>query len=124
MALAMQIFRLAGDIAGFLLGVPHPLNLDLLALVAFGPQRLAQPSLVGGDQARGRAQYHRRRTVIALPPYPPRAGKIALEAQDVFHLRPAPAIDALIVIADHTDIAALARQQFQPEILDDIGVLI
>ena len=74
--------------------------------IAFGPQRLAEAALVGGDQARSRAQDRGRRAVIALQPDDFGAGKIALEAQDVFHLRAAPAIDRLIVVAHDADIAA------------------
>ncbi len=50
--------------------------------------------------------------------------EIAFETQDVFHFRAAPGIDRLIVIADHAEIAIFAREQPQPEILRDIGVLI
>ena len=52
------------------------------------------------------------------------AGEVALEAQDVVHLGPAPAIDRLIVVAHAADIARRGRQQPQPQILGDIGVLI
>ena len=56
MVLAMQVFGLGGDIAGLFLGIPHALTRIFSPGFAFGPQRLAQPALVGGDQARGRAQ--------------------------------------------------------------------
>jgi hypothetical protein len=114
---------------GFLLRVVHALHLDFFAGLAIGPQRLAKPSLIRRDQARGRAQDRGRRTVIALQADHLRAGEIALEAQDVFDLRAAPAIDRLVVVAHHADITAptianRARQQLQPQILDNIRVLI
>ena len=83
-----------------------PCDLDLLAGSPSVHKRLAQPALVGGDQAGGRAQDGRRGAVIALQPDDLGAGEIALEAQDVFHLRAAPAIDGLVVVAHHADIAA------------------
>ena len=55
-------------------------------------------------------------------------GEILLEAQDVAHLGATPAIDALVVVADAAEILlarrASLRDQAQPEILRDIGVLI
>ncbi len=65
-----------------------------------------------------------RRAVIALEPHDLRARKILLEAQNVFDFRTAPAIDALIVVADAADIATALRDQAQPEILRDVRVLI
>jgi hypothetical protein len=53
-----------------------------------------------------------------------RAGEIALEPEDVADLGAAPAVDGLIVIADAADVAMLAREQAQPQILRDIGVLV
>ena len=106
MSLAVQVLGIARHAARFFLGVPHALDADFLARIALGPQRLAEPALVGGDEARGRAQDRRGRAVIAFEPDDLRAGKIAFEAQDIFHLRAAPAIDRLIVVAHHAKIAA------------------
>ena len=64
-----------------------------------------EAALVGSNQSGGRAQYRRRRTIVALQPDDLGAGKVALEAQDVFHFRAAPAIDRLVVVADDADIA-------------------
>ena len=124
MPVAMQLFGVGGHGARFLFGVPHALHLDLLAWVAFGPQCLAQAALVGGDQAGCRAEDRGRRTVIPFEADDFRTWKIALEAQDVFHFRAAPGIDRLIVVAHDTDIAGAARQQLEPQILDDIGILV
>ena len=69
-----------------------------------GPQRLAQPALVVGDQAGGRAQDVRGRAVVALQPDDLGAGEILLEAQDVVDLGAAPAVDRLVVVADAADV--------------------
>ena len=123
-ALAMLVFGIAGDIAGFFFGVPNAGNADFLAGLALGPQRLAQPALVGFDQAGRRAQNRWRAAVVAFQPDDLGAGKVALEAQDVFHFGAAPAIDGLVVIAHHADIARALGQQVQPQILDHVGVLV
>ena len=89
-----------------------------------GAQRLAEPALVLGDEARGGAENMRRRAVIALEPDDLGAGKILLEAQDVVDLGAAPAIDRLVVVADAADVVVALGEQPQPEILRDVGVLI
>ena len=50
--------------------------------------------------------------------------KIALETQDVVHLGPAPAVDRLVVVADAAQVLPTLRQQPQPEVLRDVGVLV
>ena len=99
----LQLLGLVGDSARFLFSVPHALHSDLFAGVAFGPQRLAEAALVGGDEPRRRTVCGRR-AVIAFEANDFGAGKIALETQNVFDLRAAPAIDRLIVVAHAADI--------------------
>ena len=76
------------------------------------------------DEMRGGGENMSGRAVIALEPHDLRAGKILLETQDVLDLGAAPAIDALIVVADAADIVAPLRDQPQPQILRGVGVLI
>ena len=76
------------------------------------------------DQAGGGGQDRRGGAVIALQPDDAGAGEILLEAQDVLHLGAAPGIDRLVVVADAADVLAVLRQQAQPEILDQVGVLV
>ena len=66
----------------------------------------------------------RRGAVVLLQPDHLRPLEILLEAQDVAHLGPAPAIDRLVVVAHAADVAMPAGQEPQPEILRDVGVLI
>ncbi len=77
-----------------------------------------------GDEAGGSAQDMAGGAVVALEADDLRAGKIALEAQDVADLGAAPAIDRLVVIAHAAEIAPALGQQAQPEILRDIGILV
>ena len=120
----MEILDLLADPAGLGLAVPMPDQADLQAVLGIGPERLAQPALVRGNQPRGRAQDLRGGTIVLFQPDHLRARKILLEAQDIADLGPAPAIDRLVVIADAADIAMGLRQQPQPQILGDVGILI
>lgn len=52
-----------------------------------------------------------------------RAGEIVEEALDVLHLRAAPAVNGLIVIADDHHLAGIARQQADPRVLNVVGIL-
>ena len=95
-----------------------------LARLALGPQRLAEARAVVRDQARGGAQDVPGRAVIALQPHHLGAREVLLEAQDVADLGAAPAVDRLVVVADAGDVAVPLRQQPQPQVLGDVGVLV
>src|SRR6185369_7111761 len=123
-ALALQRLDLLADEAGLLVAVPQAAHGQLVALVLLGPQRLAEPPAVVRDEAGGGAEDVVSRAVVALQPDDAGAGKVALEAQDVADLGAAPAIDRLVVVADAADVAVALRQQPEPEILADIGVLV
>src|SRR3546814_12521352 len=46
------------------------------------------------------------------------------EAQDVADLGATPAVDRLVVVADAAEVAVALRQEAQPEVLRDVGVLV
>ena len=91
-----------------------------------GEERLPEPALVVRDQARGSGEDVAGRAVVAFEPDHDSAGEIALEAQDVVHLRAAPAVDRLVVVADAAEVRLriALRQEPQPQILRDVGVLV
>ena len=62
--------------------------------------------------------------VVAFEPDHLGAGEVALVAQDVVHFGAAPAVDRLVVVADAADVVRALGQKTQPQILDDVGVLI
>ena len=64
------------------------------------------------------------RAIVALEPDHLRAGKVLLEAQDVVDVGAAPAVDRLVVVADAAQVAVGLGEQPEPEILDDVGVLV
>ena len=88
------------------------------------PQGFAQPPLIGGNHPRRSRKNMRGGAVILLQPHHMRAGEILLEAQDITHLGPAPAIDRLVIIPHTADVFMAACQQAQPQVLRDIGILI
>ena len=106
---ALQLFDLLADGARFLFRIPGAGDRDFLARRLVGAQRLAQTSLVMGDQVRGGGEDVAGGAVVALQADDFGAGKIVLEAQDVVHLGAAPAVDRLIVIADAADVFEHAR---------------
>ena len=121
---AAQPLHLVANHPRLVLAVPDAAYVHLLAAVALGPQRLAEPAAIVGDQPGGGCENVRRRTVVALQPDHPRARKIALEAQDVADLGAAPGIDRLVVVADAAEIAMPLRQCPKPQILRDVGILV
>src|SRR3546814_2486429 len=76
------------------------------------------------DQAGSGGEDMRRRTVVALEPDDAGAREILLEAQDVADLGATPAVDRLVVVADAAEVAVALRQEAQPEVLRDVGVLV
>ncbi len=124
LALALQRFDLVTDPARLLLGIPDRAQPHLLALVGLGPERLAEPALVVSDQPGRSREDVRRRAVVLLEPDDLGAGKVLFEAQDVADLGAAPAVDRLIIVADAAEIAVALRQEPEPEVLGDVGVLV
>ena len=52
-----------------------------------------------------------------------RVGKVPAKAADDPHVRTAPAIDRLIVVAHHAEVASRARERAHEAILSEVGVL-
>ena len=124
---AAQRLDALADHAGFFVGVPQPDHGDLfpvLGVGSAGTQCLAEPALVMRDQARGGGEDRGGGAVVGLQPDDLRAGKILLEAQDVFHLGAAPGVDRLIVVSHAADIAMRLCKEPQPQVLDQVGVLV
>ena len=124
MALALQVLDPVGDRARLFLAVPHAGEGELVAAFCSRPQGLAEAAVVAGDQVGRGGEDRRGRAIVLLQPDHRRAGKIFLETQDVLDLGAAPTVDRLVVVADAADVAVLLRQQPQPEILGDVGILI
>src|SRR5215213_3608921 len=109
MPLALKLLDLLADGTGFLFGIPRAGDGDFLARDVLGAQRFAEPALVVGNQMRGGGEDVAGGAVVALETDNLGARKIVVEAQDVVHLRPAPAVDGLVVVADAADVFLLFR---------------
>ena len=92
MALALELLDVLADDARFLLVVPAAFDLDRLAEIAVGAERLAEPPLVMGDQPGGRAEDVPGRAVVALEPDDLGAGEVGLESENVVDLGAAPSM--------------------------------
>ena len=101
-----------------------PVTVGFSPIGGVGEQRLAEPPLIVGDEPGRDREDVPARAVVALEPDHLRAGEVALEAQDVVHVRAAPAVDRLVVVADAAQVPARLRQQPEPQVLDDVGVLV
>ena len=117
-------FDLVGDPQGFVFGVGSFVQRDLVALARLGPEPFADALGVVGDHGAGGFQDVLGRAVVLLQADGDRARKIALEVEDVADIRPAPAVDGLVLVADHGDVVAIAGQQAHQIVLAAIGVLI
>ncbi len=51
-------------------------------------------------------------------------GVVGLEVEDVAQVRSAPAVDRLVVIADHRQVAVLLGEELDPQVLGTVGVLV
>src|SRR5439155_20293079 len=101
---ALELLDLLADRARLFLGIPARGDFDLLAWLVLGPQRLAEPTLVMGDEMRSGGEDVSGRAIVALEPNDFGAGKIVLEAKNVVDLGATPAVDRLVVVADAADV--------------------
>src|ERR1700690_4127134 len=92
-------------------------------LPAGRPQRLAQPGGVVRDQCVRALEYGGARAVVLFEAEQPGLGKILAELLQVLDSRSAPAIDRLVVVADHERRTLAAYQQSDPRVLNRVRVL-
>ena len=100
-----QALDLAGDPLGLLLLVERLEPLDRHAALVLGPELLVGPPLVARDHGVGRVEDQLRRAVVLLELDDRRVRVVALEVEDVLDVRPAPAVDRLVVVAHDAQVA-------------------
>ncbi len=88
-----------------------------------GPQGLGVALAVLRDHRVGRVEDDAGRAVVLLELDHRRVGVIAVEAEEVFRLGAAPAVDRLVVIPDDAQVAAHACQVPHQGVLHAVGVL-
>ena len=99
-------------------------QLDLRAALQVGPQRLLLAVLVVGDDRRRRVEDHLGRSVVLLEPDDLRIGEVGLEVHDVAQVGAAPLVDRLIGVADDGEVAMLAGDLLDQQVLRPVGVLV
>ena len=104
----LELLDFLADGAGFFLRVPAAGDLYLFTQHVLGAQRLAKAAFVVGDEVGGGGENVPGAAIVALEANDLGAGKVMIEAQDVIDLRPAPAVDRLVVIAHAADVLGVA----------------
>jgi hypothetical protein len=107
---------------------------ERLALRVGRAERLALPLNVLRDHTVRGVQDSLRRAVVLLQPHEARGLEVLLEVQDVADVGPAPAVDRLVVVADHEEVAPAGfrrlrtrlrrRQQLEEDVLRVVRVLV
>ena len=122
---AVEVRHHAGDDkVRLVLLVEHGLDGHLFAAARVGPERLAlAPDVVLNDGVR-RVKNILRGTVVLLETDRARTLVFLFKIQDVGDVRAAEAIDALVVVADHADVAMAVRKQPHQLVLHPVRVLI
>ena len=99
-------------------------TLDELAARVVGPELLVLAVLVARDHRVGGVEDELRRAVVLLQLHDRGVGIVALEVEDVAHVGAAPAVDGLVVVAHHAEVAVLLRERLDPQVLGAVGVLV
>ena len=95
---------------------------DLVAVAVFGEQFFVEPLNIAFDNFIGDFQNIGRGTVVLFQ-LVQSAFKVVLKRENVFNVRAAPCVDALILVADCKDISVLARKNFCNIVLNDVSIL-
>ncbi len=93
MSLALQLFNVFADDAGFFFAVPETSQRDLFAFVHFCPKGFTKSALIRGNEPGRGTQNMGRGSVILFQTDDFGAGEVLFKAQDVVDLCAAPAID-------------------------------
>src|ERR1035437_216553 len=113
-----------GDEQRLVFGVVARVEADQVAGVGIGPEHLALARLVILHHRARRRQNVLRRAVVLLQTNGLGVGIVVFEVQDILDVGAAPAIDRLVFVAHHADIAMLFGQQAHQVVLRAVGVLI
>jgi len=111
------------DVFGFLFVIRGGEQLDFLALPLLGKQLFARAVGVAVNHRHGSVQDALGRAVVLFQQNGLGVLEVALKALDVAIIRAAPAVDRLVFIANHIQIAVLLRQAAQNGILGEVGIL-
>ena len=115
---------LAGHPARLLVLVGQLGELHRLAVGAFGPEPLGPALAIALDHRVGGGEDRLGGAVVLLQLDHRGVGEVVLEIEDVADVGVAEAVDRLIVVADHHQVAVLGGEQLQQPVLGVVGVLV
>ena len=118
------LLDLAGDPAALVTLVGGHVHVDLLAVLLVGEQLLHLAMLVVRDDGVGRGQNVAHAAVVLFQLHRGALRIVLLELQDVADIGAAPAVNGLVVVAYHHDVAVLLGQKARDLVLRMVGVLI
>ena len=121
---ALETLDLPRDELSLVLLVVRLQEDDLGPAGPVGPEALFLPRGVVPDDRPRRVEDPLRRTVVLLELHHGRARVVALEVEDVPHVRSAPAEHALVVVADDRQVLVEAGQVTEEDVLGAIRVLV
>ena len=124
LALRHQLPNLLANPCRFFPLIARPIQADALARSLLRPKRFILSVCVECNHLIGGIQNICGRTVVLFELDDLRIRKILFKIEDIADIRAAPAIDGLIVIADHAKVAALRCQQPDKHILRVVRILI
>ncbi len=119
----MQAQDLAGDPVRLVALVLGAVARDGSAAVADGEELLGLAADVVGNDGVGGVEDRLGRAEVLLEHDRRHVGEGALELQDVADVRAAPAVDGLVGVADHADVAVRLAQQLDDLVLRVVRVL-
>jgi hypothetical protein len=122
-AVALQGLDLFDDPARLVALAVGLMDADRLAAAGLGPQVLAQARGIVLDDGIGRVEDVAVGTVVLFQADQVRHLELAFEVGHVADVGAAEGVDALVVVTDAEEVGAAASQQFQPAVLQFIGVL-
>ncbi len=95
-----------------------------VAVAQLAPERLVLARAVVRDHRVGRVQDRLRGAVVLLELDHLGVREVVLEVEDVADVGAAEAVDRLVVVAHHAEVAVLLREELKPAILGPVGVLV
>ena len=108
---------------GFVFFVFTRQHLHHIAQAVLAPQLFLKQFRIVADDLVGNAQDARTGTIILLQFNHFQIGIVLLQQAQIFHVRTAPSINALIVIPHRGEFAIVADEQLHQRVLTLIGVL-
>ena len=124
LALVHEPLDLGDDEARLRVLVLELAHVHRVAVAELRPEELVLARAVVRDHRVGGVQDRLRRAVVLLELDHLGVREVVLEVEDVADVGAAKAVDRLVVVTDHAEVAVLLREQLQPAVLGAVRVLV